>query len=577
MSEAKTKTEIESERRSGADRRAMQMAEQHRLRLIVDRMADGVVIVSQPGIICFANPAAQKLFGRSAEDLVGQDLGFPVVVGDTTEVDVVRPQQHTLTAELRTVATEWDGEPAHLVSLRDITDRKRAEERAAELDRERLARLEAEAASQAKSDFLALMSHELRTPLNAVIGYSELLDIGVAGSLNPAQAQHVTRIRSSAKHLLGLVNEVLDLAKVETGQLSLQSGIGKSDGAAEAALNLVKPLADAKNIAFSVEIPETTSLLFQGDENRVRQVLVNLLNNAVKFTNENGTISLHWGCTDSPDAEARLFGTGRWHFFRISDTGIGIPPDKMLSIFDPFMQVDSGHARQAEGSGLGLAISRRLARLMKGDLTVRSELGSGSTFTLWLPDATQAAKAKARWQMDAPEMAERLLGLGDVASVLVRELDTILAAFANRLRQELEGDLQGLRACQITDHAGSYVADLACTLSAIEDGRGEPSSVVSDSTHIQNVIAERHGAQRGLLGWTPNLLQREWMILGEEMKRIIRLQGRGLSPTAVEESCIIIDRMIEQTITKSSAALNRVSLEKPTSDLLRQRSPTKPL
>lgn len=570
MSVKQTNT-VTEERRSGSDRRAMQLAEQHRLRLIVDRMADGVVIVNKAGRICFANPAAQKLFGRTAEDLVDHDLGFPVVAGDTTEVEVVRPQQQTVTAELRTAETEWDGEPAHLVSLRDITDRKRAEERASELDRERLARLEAEAASQAKSDFLALMSHELRTPLNAVIGYSELLDIGVAGALTTVQSQHVTRIRSSAKHLLGLVNEVLDLAKVETGQLSLQSGSAQSDATVDASLNLVKPLADAKNIKLSAKIPEQSTRFYQGDENRVRQILVNLLNNAVKFTANDGSVTVAWGCTDSPDTDARLFGTGRWQFFRVEDSGIGIPPDKLGAIFDPFMQVDSGHARQKEGSGLGLAISRRLARLMKGDLTVHSVPGKGSTFTLWLPDATAAAKAKAKWQLDTPEMAERLLGLGDVGKVLVRELDSILSAYIKRLYEEMDEQVKGLRECQIIDHAGSYVADLACTLSAIEEGRGEPSSVVSDSSHIQNVIAERHGAQRGDLGWTPNLLQREWQILSEEMKRIIRLQGRGLTATAVEESCLVIDRMIEQTIATSSAALNRVSIEKPSSELIRRQ------
>lgn len=563
------------DRRSGRERRAMQHAEQHRLRLIVDRMADGVVIVNRAGHICFANPAAQKLFGRTAEDLVDQDLGFPVLVGDTTEVEVVRPQQQTVTAELRTADTEWDGEPAHLVSLRDITDRKRSEERASELDRERLARLEAEAASQAKSDFLALMSHELRTPLNAVMGYSELLDMGVAGPLTDAQGQHVTRIRSSAKHLLGLVNEVLDLAKVETGRLSLQSGSGKSNATVDASLNLVKPMADAKNIELGAKIPNQQNLFYHGDENRVRQILVNLLNNAVKFTENNGRITVAWGCTESPDPDARLFGTGRWQFFRIEDTGIGIPQDKLLTIFDPFMQVDSGHARQKEGSGLGLAISRRLARLMKGDLTVRSVPGEGSAFTLWLPDATAAAKAKAKWELDAPEMAERLMGLGEVGNVLLRELDSILSAFAKRLREEMDEHVKGLRGCQITDHAASYVADLACTLSAIEEGRGEPSSVVSDSAHIQSVIGERHGAHRGELGWTPNLLQREWLILSEEIKRIIRLQGRGLSAAAVEESCLVIDRMIEQTISTSSAALNRVSVEKPTSELIRRQKTEK--
>src|SRR5919198_3312907 len=181
-------------------------SEQERLQSIVEKMADGVVIVGLDGRIRFTNPSAERLFGRPASELTGADLGFPSISGDTTEIEVVRPKGHTVTAELRLVDIDWEGDPARLISLRDITDRKRAEERAVQLERERVARAEAEATSQAKSEFLATMSHELRTPLNAVIGYSELLGLGIAGELNAEQQQQVIRIRDSARHLLGLVN-----------------------------------------------------------------------------------------------------------------------------------------------------------------------------------------------------------------------------------------------------------------------------------------------------------------------------------------------------------------------------------
>jgi signal transduction histidine kinase len=544
--------------------------EQARLRTIVNRMADGVVIVGLNGTIRFANPAAERLFGRPATELVGRDFGFPVLVGDTTEVEVVRPQQQTVTAELRTVESEWEGERAHLVSLRDITDRKRAEERAAQLDRERLGRIEAEAASQAKTDFLALMSHELRTPLNAVLGYAELLDMGVGGALSPEQRQHVSRISASGQHLLGLVNEVLDLAKVEAGQLTLQQGVGQSREVVEQALALVQPMAEAQGIALSATTDAHGEAVFRGDDNRVRQILVNLLNNAVKFTPAGGKVTLGWGRTARPDRDARLFGAGAWHFFRVTDTGVGIPADKLNTIFDPFVQVDGGHARRAEGSGLGLAISRRLARLMKGDLTVQSEPGSGSTFALWLPDASGMAKATAKWRVDSPDLAARLHGLGEIGRVLLRELDSLLESFVGRLKDEpiIEGAGE-MRSCQLSGHMGAFVAEVACTLSAVEESRGEPSAVVTGAARIHMVIAQLHGAERAPLGWTPNILTREWMILCEEMKRLIRLRGRGLSEQARDEAFVMLDRAMEQATETSIRALNRAAPKEPASELIR--------
>src|SRR5689334_8212286 len=175
------------------------------LRQIVERLPDGIVIVGDDGRIRFANPAAQALFGRDSPQLVGEDFGHALAPGEHTEIEVVRRDGNTVVAELRLVRIDWEGDPASLVSLRDVTDRREAEERAKLLIEEQQARIEAESASQAKSEFLAMMSHELRTPLNAILGYSELLDLGLAGPITDAQRQQLRPIGPSGRQLLGLV------------------------------------------------------------------------------------------------------------------------------------------------------------------------------------------------------------------------------------------------------------------------------------------------------------------------------------------------------------------------------------
>jgi PAS domain S-box-containing protein len=239
------------------------------------------------------------------------------------------------------------------------------------LDAERRARREAESANRAKGDFLAVMSHELRTPLNAIGGYAELMELGVHGPLTDAQRNTLTRIQTSQRHLLGLINEVLNYAKLEAGTVQYDLRPVRVKRSLIAAEMLVSPQARVKQLELTVAECADDLEIF-ADEEKVQQILVNLLSNAVKFTDR---------------GEILVEGTGGQDEARISvrDTGIGIPPEQLGRIFDPFVQVRSNLTRLAEGTGLGLAISRDLARAMKGDLVVESQPGVGSTFTLILP------------------------------------------------------------------------------------------------------------------------------------------------------------------------------------------------
>lgn len=233
------------------------------------------------------------------------------------------------------------------------------------------------AASRAKTDLLAMMGHELRTPFNAISGYVQLLSTGVYGPVNAAQLDALARVDRAQRHLQQLVRDLTDLVRVESGHLILETTeIDVTDLASDLE-SMVGPQARAKNI----------ELVFVGcgerrvvaDRARLMQILVNLLSNAIKFTPEGGSIRL-----DCPSRDGSVLMESV-AFLRVSDTGPGIARDKQATIFEPFVQVEPSSSKPAEGVGLGLTISRHLARAMEGDLRVRSELGSGSSFTITLP------------------------------------------------------------------------------------------------------------------------------------------------------------------------------------------------
>ena len=243
----------------------------------------------------------------------------------------------------------------------DIEERKKAEE-------------EAWAASQAKSEFLASMSHELRTPLNAIGGYAELLAMGVRGSLNAEQAQDIARIRRSQQHLLTLINDVLNFAKVDAGQTEYRMTAVPVDEALRDTESMIAPQILAKGLRYSYKGGDKTFSVL-ADPEKLQQIVLNLLSNAVKFTDAGGTITL----SSEP--------SGKCIDISVADTGAGISPEKLERIFDPFVQAERRLNQPVQGVGLGLAISRDLAKAMGGEITVESDVGKGSTFTLSLPRA----------------------------------------------------------------------------------------------------------------------------------------------------------------------------------------------
>src|SRR5690606_11242115 len=286
-------------------------------------------------------------------------------------------------------------------------------------------------ANRAKSEFLANMSHEMRTPLNAVTGYTELLEMELAGPLNDEQKGQLSRVRSSTSHLLSLINDLLDLARIEAGKMTVARRGESLADAVGSALALVAPQAAARGIEVVDECSHRTELTYLGDRDRVRQILVNVVGNAVKFTPQGGRVRITCGTSHAPTV-AGLEGEGApWTFVRVEDNGVGIDAAQMERIFRPFEQVEGGYTREAEGAGLGLAISRQLALLMGGDLTAASEPGVGSAFTLWLPSE------------EAGELPELSLhperggaGLEAVASALLAEVDAILEDYQQRLRAD---------------------------------------------------------------------------------------------------------------------------------------------
>jgi PAS domain S-box-containing protein len=342
-----------------------------------------VTALDMKGRIVTFNRGAEKVFQCQAHSMLGRpftDLLMPAEhqrLTDTLSLTSVgsevverfeacRPDETgfplLLTINLRTDSARQV--VGYVAVGRDLTRE--------EFERELLVRnKELEQASQAKSEFLANMSHELRTPLNAIIGFSELLHDGMLGELTEEQKSSAYSILDSGKHLLGLINEVLDLSKIEAGKMQMSMELVQVTEVVATAIAVARPLAEKKRLL--LDEPSPSNLMVNADPVRLRQILLNLLSNAIKFTETGGSVIVR------VRTERGMVGV------EVEDNGIGIPADKLGGLFEKFQQLEDVHTKRYGGTGLGLALSRALTEMQGGTITVRSEEGRGSCFTVWLP------------------------------------------------------------------------------------------------------------------------------------------------------------------------------------------------
>jgi two-component system, sensor histidine kinase and response regulator len=357
---------------------------------IMEAALDAIITIDHRGVILELNPAAEKVLGYPRAQALGRDVaeliippeardahcgglerflagGEGQILGKRVEVSAMRADGTVIPVELAVTAIEADGPPLYTAFLRDISERRRAEvalQRAVEA---------AEAASRAKSEFLANVSHEIRTPMNGIIGMTEL---ALDTELSREQREYLDLVRVSADGLLTVINDILDFSKIEAGKLHLDPVAFDLRDLVGETMKTLGLRAHQKGLELAHHIPAEVPEALVGDAVRLRQVLVNLVGNAIKFTERGEVVArvdLEPGAGPAPEAGFLLH-------FRVTDTGIGIPPAKQRAIFAPFEQADGSTTRQYGGTGLGLTISSRLVEMMGGRIWVESEPGRGSTF-----------------------------------------------------------------------------------------------------------------------------------------------------------------------------------------------------
>ncbi|NEQ67366.1 MAG: response regulator [Symploca sp. SIO2D2] len=334
-----------------------------RLLTIIESMSDGLIILDKDSKVRFVNPAAQSWWNQPIDQLLNKPLNLSLRMGEIKEIEFRQPLGKVLIAEVQTEPIIWDNEPAYLVSLRDITERKQKEA--------------AEAANRAKTAFLASMNHELRTPLNAILGFTQILQRD--STLTPQQQKYLSTIHTSGNHLLTLIDDILNLSKIEAGKMELNSHDVHLVKFLLGVTEICRIRAAKKGLTFLYQPGAQLPATIYVDEKRLRQVLINLLSNAIKFT-DTGSVTFQVSVippeTRTNNQQPTTNNKIRFH---VEDTGVGIAAEELDKIFEPFEQVGD-KTRKAEGTGLGLTITKKIVALMGSKLQLKSTVEVGSRF-----------------------------------------------------------------------------------------------------------------------------------------------------------------------------------------------------
>jgi hypothetical protein len=413
-------------------------ASEARFRLAVETLGEGVLITDIRDVVVYVNSRMCELSGYSADEMMGEQVRALLVpeeeeagyqdrmqlrlqgVPERYEIQLRRKDGQRFTAEVH--ATPFRDSKGRIVgtlgAMMDVTERKRIEE-------ELVAAVDSsEDASRAKSAFLANMSHELRTPLNAIIGYSEMLQEELSDRGLGELLGDLGKIHSSGKHLLRLINDILDVSKIEAGKMELITEVLGVEDLVSDVTSTVRPLAEEGGNTLEVRCEGGLGTM-RADATRMRQVLPNLLSNATKFTKD-GRVTL--------DVDRAAINGAPWIRFRVKDTGIGMTPEQLGKLFKPFTQADASTTRRYGGTGLGLVISRQLCQMMGGEVLVESEAGKGSTFTILLPAGTVDGQV-ADHPRPAMSAAEAILANGSAngaATALVIDDDRLVRDLLRR-------------------------------------------------------------------------------------------------------------------------------------------------
>jgi PAS domain S-box-containing protein len=455
----------------GTDNTARKQVEEERMKLdqrlrdqhfytrsLIESNIDALMATDPRGIITDVNKQTEALTGCTRDELIGApfktcftdpgraEAGINRVLAEGTVTNyelTVRARDGKQTVVSYNASTFHDRDrrlQGVFAAARDMTELKRYEQTL------RQKNAELEDASRMKSEFLANMSHELRTPLNAIIGFSEVLTEGLAGEMTDQQRGFIGDIFGSGKHLLSLINDILDLSKVEAGKMTLDLEPVQVASLVANSLSIIREKAAIRQVRLRMNAREELGSV-QADARKIKQMVYNLLSNAVKFTSEGGQVTLSASRVPRSDV-GRLSGSWRGRMFpladnefaeflkiSVTDSGIGISPEGLEHLFTPFNQIDSGLARKFEGTGLGLAMVRQLAELHGGAVAVESAVGEGSCFTVWLPCRAPEDVALTSAEALAPHRIEALAG---ARTALVVE-DDFKSADLIRVQLEAEG------------------------------------------------------------------------------------------------------------------------------------------